>query len=137
LQGRNPAKVWREETMAQSRRLNETEQARLNRLVRRIYAIFRRSDGWTVRLERIRRNAKICRLYLVDSDSVGVTEYESNTLLIDYREDILATFVHECLHVIFEDLVEDDIIKLEKFIITNISPRRAKCLLRLMVSNLE
>lgn len=60
----------------------------------------------------------------------GQTDFQS--VWLDFRRDILPTFMHECLHILYPALSETKIIKLEKSIMSSISNRQAKNILKAM-----
>jgi hypothetical protein len=111
------------------RRIRRRTLRRLYRIVSRIYRLFN-EDGWRVRYARITWNRPLCEEHGVDLDSVGFCDYENDEIWVDYRADVLATIVHECLHAIYPDMPEYEVRQLEKMVMDNLSPVQAKRILR-------
>lgn len=111
------------------RRIRRRTLRRLYRIVSRIYRMFNH-EGWRVRYARIRNDREFCERHEVSADVVGVCDYGRKILWVDYREDILSTIVHESLHAIYPELREYEIVRLEKMVMSNLSPLQAKRLIR-------
>lgn len=111
------------------RRIRRRTLRRLYRIVSEIYRMFNHG-GWRVRYARITGNRALCQEHGVSLTCVGFCDPDNRLLWVDYRKDILATIVHECLHVIYPDMPECRICDLEKMIMDNISPVQAKRIIR-------
>lgn len=61
---------------------------------------------------------------------VGQTDYDK--VWLDFRRDILPTFLHECVHLIYPDWTEKRVLSTERKVISEISNRQAKNLLKAM-----
>lgn len=95
------------------------------RLMHRIYAVLN-SGEWRLRYRRIRNDERFCRGHGIAGDTVGLVDDENDVIYVDHRFDVLATIVHECLHVIFPDAAEPTIRGLERAIMRRMSPLQAK-----------
>ena len=79
---------------------NKSEQRLHYRLMHRVYDILK-DDEWQVRYCRLHGNTTLCAKLGLDSDTyIGTVDGEHQIIYIDFREDVLSTVVHECLHVI-------------------------------------
>lgn len=101
------------------------------RLMHRIYALCAQGE-WRLRYARIRKNGKLCRGHGLSTNTVGFVDMEPQIIWVDHREDMLMTFVHECLHVLMGDRFtnrpkaeEREVQRLERLIKRNISARQA------------
>lgn len=109
------------------------------RLMRRIYTLCR-SGEWTVRYAAIKDNRKVYRELGVGPNTVGSVSDVTKVITIDFREDIIATFVHECLHVILddrfqsgeEDAEELEVQRLEKLMMRRMTALQATRLHRMI-----
>lgn len=82
---------------------NKSEQRLHYRLMHRVYKILR-DDEWQVRYCRMNGNVALCAKLGLDSDGyVGTVDDERQIIYVDFREDVLSTVVHECLHIIIGD----------------------------------
>ncbi|MFH1047458.1 MAG: hypothetical protein V1738_04100 [Patescibacteria group bacterium] len=117
--------------------LSAGDRRKLDRLMRKIYALFRSDDQWTVELHIINGDEEYTNKANVSFNTIGITDYEHCRIILDYRDDLLSTFIHECLHAIYQDHSESDILDLEEFMINRISPLRAKRLLVLLLDHLD
>jgi len=119
--------------MDEKRTLPAPQRQRLYRLMCRIYEVLNSSD-WRVRLTRLESDEAACRRYGIPVNSVGTIDEvlrETPEIVVDFRKDIIPILVHECLHVIYEDLPEEDILSLERFVIDHMTPLQAKRVLQL------
>lgn len=102
-------------------------------LFRRIFALLEAGE-WTVRYARIRGNARLLEFLGYKTDIIGCTDWDNHVIWIDHRDDILATAIHECLHVLFPG--DDDsekgakaselfVREKERFLVDHLGPRRA------------
>ena len=113
------------------------DRRKVRYLMSRIYGVFIR-EGWRIRYARIQGNKALCKKHGVRLSTIGFVDDEDDHLLlyIDFRHDTLATIVHECLHVIYPDLEEKEILKLEKFMMDNMSRIQATRLHRVTAEHL-
>lgn len=101
------------------------------RLMRRIYALCA-SGEWRVRYARIDGNRRLAKKHGISTTTVGFVDGEPQIIWIDYRRDLLSTFVHECLHVIVGDRFasgkreERHVLSLEKRTMRMLSPCQAR-----------
>lgn len=103
------------------------QRKKVRRLLRKIYAFLDRYE-WSIIYVRMQHNEKFCTEKGIDNNIVGLTDYDEQCLYIDYRHDILATLVHECLHAIFPKMIESEVRRLEVLIVETMSPRQARAL---------
>ena len=106
------------------------------RYVSRIYRLLN-SGEWAVRFMRIRDNVAVCQRHGIGIHSVGFVDENGGALCIDYRFDVLATLVHECLHVLHPSWPERAIKELEIALVARISPIQAKRLHQVAGAALE
>lgn len=116
--------------MAREKKLTPSERRRLYRLVSKMYALLNSGD-WAVRLERIDGEEDTCLRLDVPLDTEGVCDFDRQKIYADYRYNVLTTLVHECLHALYPDHSEDEIMCLEKFVMDNISRTQARRLLEM------
>lgn len=103
------------------------------RLMHRIYRLCA-SNEWRLRYGRIQGDRKLCRGHgLSSTNIVGFVDEEHRTIWVDHRNDAIATFVHECLHVLIGDRFtgrdeaeELEVQRLEKLMMRHMSACQAK-----------
>lgn len=67
-----------------------------------------------------------------DADEIaGITVRKTDTVYVDYRHDVIATILHECLHVIYPAWTEKGVAQAEKLILRHMTPYDAARLHRL------
>ena len=66
-----------------------------------------------------------------------VSQGKERFILLDPREPLLPTLVHELCHNIFEDLPEKDILTLEYSLVNVLKPRQYKKFITLMMEKLR
>ncbi len=103
-----------------------------HRLMHRIYRLCAEGE-WRLRYARLQGNAKLCRGHGLDAGIVGFVDVEPQIIWVDHREDVLATFVHECLHVLAGDRFagrhkaeEREVRRLERLIMRHMSACQAR-----------
>src|SRR5688572_7921838 len=118
--------------MAKRRDRKAHERQTHYRLMRRIYKLCAQGE-WRLRYARIRKNGRLCRGHGLSTNTVGFVDVEPQIIWVDHREDMLMTFVHECLHILMGDRYlnrheaeEREVQRLEKLMKRNISARQAK-----------
>ena len=101
------------------------------RLMHRIYVLCGSSE-WRLRYGRIEGNKKLCGNHGLGPNIVGFVDEETQTIWVDHRNDVIATFVHECLHVLIGDKYvkrekaeEREVQRLEKLIVRHMSACQA------------
>jgi hypothetical protein len=103
-------------------------------LMHRIYRVLR-TDDFVLRFDRMVGNPETHARHGVDMNSAGTVDdphEDMGTITVDHRYDIIASVVHECLHVIYPEATEEQIQALERFVIRDMHPAQAKRLLILM-----
>lgn len=95
------------------------------RLISRIYKILN-SGEWDIRYARISGNRKLALRFGVGINVVGLVDEESDSIILDPRKDVLATLLHECLHIIYPEKRESEIAQLERFMLSHLSPVQAR-----------
>jgi hypothetical protein len=95
------------------------------RLLSRVYALLNSGD-WAVRYARISDDRRLQDKFGFSANTVGYCDNEEQVLYVDLRKDVLATIVHECLHAIFPDKEEQEIIDLEGLVMRHMSPVQAR-----------
>ncbi|MEA3249565.1 MAG: hypothetical protein U9Q03_04385 [Patescibacteria group bacterium] len=109
--------------------LSQREKRQIYRILSRIYVLF--NEGrWRIRYDVIRGNYGLCEKEGVSPTSTGFVDEDQRVIWVDYRENILETIIHECLHVIYPDRSEKEILELERFVLHNISRIQAVRLMR-------
>jgi hypothetical protein len=94
----------------------------------RIYGILN-SGEWRIVYVRMWDNPAVCRKLGLESNKVGTVDFAEGVIFVDYRQDVLATVVHECIHIILEDRYapgeedanEGETQRLEKLVMDNMS----------------
>ena len=82
-------------------------------------------EGHVIKLEKMKGFAGSLDLL----ESTGNPAYVVQVRL-DYREDIISTFVHEFFHYRHPEWVEEDVIKAEVIIMNTLTRRQAKNILK-------
>lgn len=67
-------------------------------------------------------------------DAVGCVDTTQHVIYVDYRFDVLSTFIHECLHILLgrrrepmtDEEEEKEVQRLEQLIMRYMTPRQAK-----------
>jgi hypothetical protein len=102
------------------------------RLMHRIYRLCA-SREWRLRYARIQGNKKLCSCHGLGSNIVGFVDEETHTIWVDHRNDVIATFVHECLHVLIGDAYagreqqeEREVQRLEKLMMSHMTACQAR-----------
>lgn len=120
------------------------ERRRHYRLMRRIYALLD-SGEWRVRYRRIAGEPRTCARLGVGLGTVGTVDDEEYIIYVDFRDEVLATLVHECLHVLLEgrythrqhDEEEAEVRRLEALVMRHMTATQARRLHLAMTNVLE
>ncbi len=122
------------------RRSDRRERRLQYRLLRRIYALCR-SRQWRLQYAKMRHNvwasAHVGQELSSDGflwNAVGCIDTTRHVIFVDYRFDVLSTFVHECLHILMEkrpealtdDEEEREVQRLEGLVMRHMTPAQAK-----------
>jgi len=103
------------------------ERRRTHRLIRKIIVFLRDNrDEWRIRLERLEGNKKLCGRFGIPPNIVGCVLWDENLILVDMRGDVLATIVHEVLHVLYPDDSEGQILVAERRCMKHLTSRQAE-----------
>jgi hypothetical protein len=95
-----------------------------------------KTGHWLVFLDQLRGDTDLSMVYELGRWCCGFVEERVQILYIDFREDLLSTFMHEALHAIYPDAGEPEIRQRELAGMKEITPRQAQCLLSLMLQNI-
>lgn len=101
------------------------------RLMHRIYRLC--AEGtWRLRYGRLQGNKKLCRSYGFPN-IVGFVDEGPQIIWVDHRNDVISTFVHECLHVLIGDRFvgrrkseEREVQRLERLMMRHMSASQAR-----------
>ena len=104
----------------------------MRKYMRKIYAVLR-SRNYAVRYARIRGEPDAHARFGVSPDSVGCIDEDRSIIWIDYRADVIATIVHECLHIAEPDMPEEEVRLLENQVMDRLTPTQARTLHILMM----
>lgn len=102
------------------RKLSSRRRRQLYRIQSRIYDLFNK-ERWKIRYARINQEYDVCVKHEIKSVTSGFVDNHERIIWIDYREDVVPAIVHECLHIIYPDLPEYKIRRLESFMMRNMS----------------
>jgi len=103
----------------------DRELKAVHHLMSRIYRLLNSGD-WSIRYADLRNDLRLLKKLGLGGGIVGYCDSEEDVLYVDYREDVLATIVHECLHALYPDVEEPGIKALEKLVMDRMSPIQAK-----------
>jgi hypothetical protein len=112
-----------------TRNLSPRERRKLYRIFHRIYALFN-EGGWKVKYHAISGNHKLCDEQEVSRTATGFIDEDIKIIWVDYREEILAILIHECLHIIYPDASENKIMRPERHVMRHMSRIQAVRLIR-------
>ncbi|MHA1329790.1 MAG: hypothetical protein ACTSR2_01815 [Candidatus Hodarchaeales archaeon] len=90
---------------------------------------------WQRILRLWRENQWQVRFFYADSLS-GYIDWLEETIWLDPRKDLMVTFLHECLHIIYPKDSEDMVEGKTKLIVYQITPRQFKTLLKKLYESL-
>ncbi len=117
-----------------------------NRLLRKIFA-FLESGDYRINYAKLFMNKNACRVLSPEINeirAIGWTVFQAKMILIDYRYDVLATLVHECLHATLHESFgsdkkreEKEVTRLERLIMRHMTARDAVRLHKLATPLLE
>jgi len=123
--------------VARARPSTVRRRKKLNRLTHEIYKLFRGDNPWKVQLRRIKHNKYYIDEYGLSAHTIGFCFWSERIICVDYREEILSVFIHECLHAVYKNKTEEQIDELEEFMMENISKKQIQRLLRTIAANLS
>jgi len=75
--------------------------------------------------------------FLPGKRGLWVREGKRTYILLDPRESLLPTLIHELLHNYYEDLTEMEVLSLEFSLVNKLSPRRYKKINKLLMTKLK
>lgn len=111
------------------------------RLMHLVYGILR-SEKWQVRYVRLYGNLSASRKLGLDvNDAIGTVDVDKKIIYVDFRYEVIATVVHECLHVLLDERFsgkraheeeEAKVQRLERLIMKRVSRVQATRLHRLI-----
>jgi len=114
------------------RKANKYERRHAHRLIWECVRLLE-SRKWRIVYIDMEGRPWVCDEFGLDADAVGTVIYEEMTVYIDFRHDVIATVLHELLHVIYPKKPERDIRRLEGMLIHHLTPEQAVRIHRLMV----
>lgn len=105
------------------------ERRRAHRLARRVILFLK--EGWEWEIRFMPLHEKTCyRRIGFDSPIVGALLPDRHWICIDHSyEDFFAVLIHECLHAIYTEMDEEEILHLEALVRKHLTARQAKHLL--------
>jgi hypothetical protein len=111
--------------MARRAKRLSRERRRANYLIRRIRDFLMTSD-WKIRLSTVGEDPTFRRRFETNAGTIGLCDYEEETLHVHYGREFLVVVVHEALHAIYPDNSERHTYFLEELVMRHISPAQAK-----------
>ncbi|MFH1047457.1 MAG: hypothetical protein V1738_04095 [Patescibacteria group bacterium] len=101
-------------------------------IISRIERLF---DGgqWLVSLDQLRGETDLSIIRNLGRNCHGLVDENILILYVDFRENLVSLFIHECLHAIYPQMSEDDVRKKEAATISRLDAPQAEYLLRLML----
>lgn len=104
--------------------------------IRGIENLFDGGD-WIIRLEQLRGETDLSIVHDLGRWCHGFMDENVYIMYVDFREDMLATFLHECIHALYPEKSEQSVKAFERRAISNISALQAEYLLRIMLKNVN
>ena len=104
---------------------------RVHRLTRKVIAFMRENEEeYTIQLHLLRGNYKLQRRFGMHTHNiVGCVLWDELLIIADPRYDVIATIIHECLHVLYPDAKEKSIKKMERLCVRHLTRRQAETIL--------
>ncbi|HTK59961.1 MAG TPA: hypothetical protein VL283_02040 [Candidatus Baltobacteraceae bacterium] len=113
------------------------ERRKAHRLTRRIIRFLREEYEWDVRFVRLDEPRTLKR-FGFRRPVVGVTDFERLEICLDPSfDDTFAVLIHECLHVLFPEKSEEDILGLESLLRRHLTPHYARELILALARRLR
>jgi len=122
--------------MESSTKSESKERRRAQYLIRRIRK-FLFEGNWAVRFSVVGEDEAICRRYEIAPTSIGFCDYETQTLHVHYKKDILVIVIHEALHALYPDNDEEETLRLEQLVLDHLGPRQARNIMIALLLRLE
>ncbi len=117
------------------RRLPREQRQQIEDTLRKIHALFKK-ENWLACLDRTDdQEAQRSMLHAIGSNPYGRLDVVANVIYVDFRLDVLAMFIHQCIHAIHPKMFERDVTILELIVIENMTSEDAVGLLRLMLDH--
>ncbi len=114
------------------------ERRRAYRLVRRIRDFLANDRRWKIYYGRLHECKMLYPEHTKPGDLLlGVTVRFANTIYIDYRNDVISTLMHECLHAIYPRKTEKEVGALQRLIMRQMMPWQATEMHLLMAKRLK
>jgi hypothetical protein len=104
------------------------ERRRAKYLIRRIRDFLMKQD-WKIHLSEVGEDESVRSRLAVAASSIGVCDYEQETLHVHFRKEILMVVVHEALHALYPNNSEDETLRLEEMVMRHLSSIQAKNLM--------
>ena len=106
------------------------ERRRAHRLARRIIRFLKEEFNWSIRFTDLKDERVLRRLGFEKREIVGLTDWEEETLLIDPSyDDFFGVLIHECLHAIYPDAEEEEVLARERIVRVHLTNDQAADLL--------
>ena len=113
------------------------ERRRAHRLARRVIRFLRDEYEWDILFKRL-DDPRVLKRLGFKRPVVGVTVWDRHEILLDPSfEDFFAVLIHECLHAIYPELEEEDVLALEGLVRRYLTPHYARELLRAAIHRLR
>jgi len=106
------------------------------RLAKRVLDFLRHGKDWRIFYCNLSQKSQVGRLLDYDGDLLGTVFFRPRIILADYRYDVLATVVHECLHALHQYTRELTIQAMERDVMKTMTPDEAVELHMLMAKRL-
>jgi hypothetical protein len=98
---------------------------------REAYALYERifdilcGGEYEIILIKMLKEPAICERYDVSPALVGMIDPAEKTIYVDFRQDVVATIVHECLHALFPEKEEKQVHDLEELVMDYLTSKQA------------
>lgn len=113
------------------------ERRRAHRLMRRIIRFLREEYEWDVRFLRL-DDRRTLKRFGFRRPVVGVTDFERLEICLDPSfDDTFAVLIHECLHALFPEESEENVLILEDLLRRHLTPHYARELILALARRLR
>ena len=108
--------------------LKNSIRRRAHHLTRKVIAFLRENkEGYRIRLQRLKGNKELCikKHSMGTTNILGLTDYESWLIVVDFRYSPLNTIIHEVLHALDSSASEKNIVAREVFVMEHLTEAQA------------